>query len=76
MSGGPGDILKLDLYEILGVKEDATEKEVGIYRFRNIELLIILWMQFNFMYNTEENLLQVDIQDRISSLKFLFIAIQ
>lgn len=61
MSGGPGDILKLDLYEILGVKEDATEKEVGIYRFRNIELLIILWMQFNFMYNTEENLLQVDI---------------
>lgn len=61
MSEGPGDILKLDLYEILGVKEDATEKEVGIYRFRNIELLIILWMQFNFMYNTEENLLQVDI---------------
>ncbi|XP_048738099.2 dnaJ homolog subfamily C member 17-like [Ostrea edulis] len=28
MSGGPGDILKLDLYEILGVKEDATEKEI------------------------------------------------
>lgn len=28
MSGDTVDILKLDLYGILGVKEDATEKEV------------------------------------------------
>jgi DnaJ-class molecular chaperone len=42
MSGGSSDILKLDLYEILGVKEDATEKEVCTHRFVNIAL-IILW---------------------------------
>lgn len=35
MSGPAGsvDILKLDLYKILGVKEDATEKEVCTLKY-------------------------------------------
>lgn len=33
---GSVDILKLDLYRILGVQEDATEKEVRIHKMRFI----------------------------------------
>lgn len=33
---GSVDILKLDLYRILGVQEDATEKEVRIHKIRFI----------------------------------------
>lgn len=33
---GSVDILKLDLYRILGVQEDATEKEVRIHKMKFI----------------------------------------
>lgn len=48
---GSVDILKLDLYRILGVQEDATEKEVRIHKMRfinarnfNLTIMYVVYM--------------------------------
>lgn len=56
MSGPSGsvDILKLDLYKILGVQEDATEKEVCTLKYiRKIRF------DFNYIVATSHNKLYI-----------------